>query len=224
MAGLPFRDAATKEVIVSAPVIVFLYDRTFVAGSFREAWGRRKGFYLALAATWVLLGCEFVAAADRGGTVRDLEIGVSWWTLCSLTQFPAVLHYLRLSVWPRPLIFDYGTQVECRNPWTIALGPALSGRGDGMLAAASGLRASSAARSATARADSGKAPFLPRRWWGRAAGLCRGLASFAILGPDQPHSGQPADPGRAPDVSGIGALARGGGVGSVGLRWAGKAG
>ena len=32
---------ATKEVMVSAPVLVILYDRTFVAGSFREAWRRR---------------------------------------------------------------------------------------------------------------------------------------------------------------------------------------
>jgi hypothetical protein len=28
---------ATKEVMVSAPLVVLLYDRTFVAGSFREA-------------------------------------------------------------------------------------------------------------------------------------------------------------------------------------------
>ena len=43
---------ATKEVMATAPVIVLLYDRTFLAGSFREAWRRRYGLYLALAATW----------------------------------------------------------------------------------------------------------------------------------------------------------------------------
>ena len=47
---------ASKEVMVSAPVIVLLYDRTFLAGSFREAWRRRYGVYLALASTWLLLG------------------------------------------------------------------------------------------------------------------------------------------------------------------------
>ena len=40
---------ASKEVMVSAPLIVLLYDRAFLAGSLREAWRRRYGFYLALA-------------------------------------------------------------------------------------------------------------------------------------------------------------------------------
>src|SRR6185436_12957571 len=46
---------ATKEVMVSAPLIVFLYDRTFVAGSFRAAWRERWRVHLALAASWLLL-------------------------------------------------------------------------------------------------------------------------------------------------------------------------
>ena len=33
---------ATKEVMVSAPLIVLLYDRTFLAGSFRAAWRQRR--------------------------------------------------------------------------------------------------------------------------------------------------------------------------------------
>src|SRR6185312_11084012 len=59
----------TKEVMVSAPVIVFLYDRTFAAGTFAEAWRLRKRYYLALAATWIPL-LAFVArtGGNRGGT------------------------------------------------------------------------------------------------------------------------------------------------------------
>ena len=34
----------SKEVMVSAPLIVLLYDRSFIAGSFREALRRRWGF------------------------------------------------------------------------------------------------------------------------------------------------------------------------------------
>ena len=45
----------TKEVMVSAPVMVWLYDRTFLAGSFGTAWRVRKNFYLSLAATWLVL-------------------------------------------------------------------------------------------------------------------------------------------------------------------------
>ena len=46
---------ATKEVMVSAPLVVLLYDRTFLAGSVGEAWRRRWAYYLALAVTWLLL-------------------------------------------------------------------------------------------------------------------------------------------------------------------------
>ena len=42
---------AAKEVMVTAPVMVALYDRIFVAGSWRQVWARRGRFHLALAAT-----------------------------------------------------------------------------------------------------------------------------------------------------------------------------
>lgn len=45
----------SKEIIVTAPVMVLLYDRTFVAGSFLEAWRRRWRYYLGLASMWLLL-------------------------------------------------------------------------------------------------------------------------------------------------------------------------
>ena len=59
---------ASKEVMVSAPLIVLLYDRAFLAGSFREAWRRRYAVYLALACTWLLLGWLVIAAGNRGGS------------------------------------------------------------------------------------------------------------------------------------------------------------
>ena len=99
----------TKEVMVSAPVIVLLYDRTFVAGSFREAWRLRKKYYAGLAATWILLLCLALGTGTRGGTagVNTGVDPVSYW----LTQFPAVVHYLVLAFWPTPLVLDYGMQL-----------------------------------------------------------------------------------------------------------------
>jgi len=102
---------ATKEVMVSAPVIVFLYDRTFVSGSFGAAWRRHGRVHAALAATWLLLPFLVLPNHQRGGST-GFGSGVSWESYL-LTQFPAVLRYLRLSVWPHPLIFDYGTR------WTL---------------------------------------------------------------------------------------------------------
>jgi protein O-mannosyl-transferase len=98
---------ATKEVMVSAPLIVLLYDRTFVAGAFRGAWHRHRGLYVALAATWMLLAALVAHTGwDRGGT-SGFDGGVSPWTYW-LTQFQAVTRYLWLSVWPHPLVFEYG--------------------------------------------------------------------------------------------------------------------
>jgi tetratricopeptide (TPR) repeat protein len=98
---------ATKEAMVTAPLLVLLYDRTFVAGTFREALRRRRGLYGALVATWVpLLGLVASTGWNRGrsaGFNAGVSPGVYW-----LTQLEAVAKYGFLSVWPRPLVFDYG--------------------------------------------------------------------------------------------------------------------
>jgi protein O-mannosyl-transferase len=107
---------ASKEVMVSAPVLVFLYDRTFVAGTFREAWRKRRAFHLSLAATWVvLLLLVWSTGWNRNGTV-GMGVGVGWWAY-GVTQFRALTHYLSLTLWPHPLVFDYGTRWE--TDWLI---------------------------------------------------------------------------------------------------------
>lgn len=98
---------ASKETAVSLPVVALFYDRTFVAGTFREAWCRRRPAYLALASTWLILAGCMLATGDRGGTA-GLGIGMSGLAYLQ-TQGCAILEYLRLSFWPSPLIFDYGT-------------------------------------------------------------------------------------------------------------------
>lgn len=100
---------ASKEVTVSVPLIVLFYDRAFLSGSFREAWRRRYGLYLALASTWILLAWLVLSAGNRAGSVGVNERLSAWNYLC--TQCVAIVHYLRLSVWPHPLIFDYGTYI-----------------------------------------------------------------------------------------------------------------
>ena len=96
----------TKEIVVSAPVVVYAYDAIFLSGGWAEPWRRRRGYYLALAATWLPLGYLVMTTHGRGNTVGFSLARPAWqyW----LTQFPAVAHYLRLSLWPAPLIFDRG--------------------------------------------------------------------------------------------------------------------
>jgi protein O-mannosyl-transferase len=100
--------AATKEGAVSAPVIVLLYDRTFLSGCFAQALRLRWRFHAALASSWILLGWLALRSGDRGGSVPlVLAEAPPYW----LTQIRAVVHYLRLAFWPHPLVLDYGTRL-----------------------------------------------------------------------------------------------------------------
>ncbi len=99
---------ATKEVMATAPLMVLFYDRTFVARSFADALRRRWPFYTALFGTWLLLGWLVLqGGGNRGGSV-GFGAGVEAWAYW-LTQFKAVATYLRLTFWPAPLVFEYGT-------------------------------------------------------------------------------------------------------------------
>ncbi len=104
---------ASKEVMVSAPLVVFLFDRTFVAGSFSQAWRRRRGYYVALGSTWLLLFALVAGAGGSRGSAAGFGLGVSSWAYL-LKQCEAIVLYLRLSLWPHPLVVDYGTDVVHR--------------------------------------------------------------------------------------------------------------
>ena len=98
---------ASKEVMASAPLMVLLYDRTFVSGSFEEAWRRRRSLYVALAATWILLGYFVFIHGNYGNAANNARItGIGRWPYL-LAEPGVILHYLHLSVWPNPLCFDY---------------------------------------------------------------------------------------------------------------------
>jgi len=98
---------AVKEIVVSAPLAVLLYDRTFVAGGWASAWKARKTYYLCLAATWLpLVGMVASTGWNRGAT-SGFGVGISplsYW----LTQGEAMIRYLGLCFWPHPLAIDYG--------------------------------------------------------------------------------------------------------------------
>jgi tetratricopeptide (TPR) repeat protein len=98
---------ASKEVMVSAPLLVLLYDRVFWAASWRELWDRRKRFYCGLAATWLIL-VVLMAGGPRNRSV-GFDLGFSGWQYF-LLQGWAIGHYLRLVFWPVGLCLDYGRQ------------------------------------------------------------------------------------------------------------------
>lgn len=99
----------SKEVAVSIPLVILLYDRAFMAGSFAEAWRRRRGLYVALAATWIVLGVHLMVSGGRsswsGFKLRITPVDYA------ASQLGVILHYLRMSFWPYPQVFDYGWPV-----------------------------------------------------------------------------------------------------------------
>jgi tetratricopeptide (TPR) repeat protein len=101
---------ATKEVIISAPLIAALYDRAFVAGSWREVWVRHRKLLLALAGTWLALAWFVARSGGARGASAGFGLGVSPWNYL-LQQCEAIVLYLKLSFWPHPLVLDYGTGV-----------------------------------------------------------------------------------------------------------------
>jgi len=111
----------TKETAATAPLVVLLYDRTFISRSFATALKTRWALYLGLAATWVIpLGV--IVSGARGssvGNVAPVDYG--------LTQLGVIAHYLALAVWPRGLVLDY-------YDWPIAHGWSQVGVGGRMAA------------------------------------------------------------------------------------------
>ena len=105
---------ATKEVVVTAPVMVLLYDRTFVSGTFRAAWRRHWRVYAGYAGTWLLLAYLLANLQQRG---VGFDLGGSWWDY-ALTESRVIVRYFCLAVWPHPLVFDYGMGVK-RPGWEV---------------------------------------------------------------------------------------------------------
>lgn len=91
----------TKPVMVTAPLMVLLYDRTFLAGSFREALRQRGPFLAGLAASWSILVWVVGDLEEGAGSITSTSLEYA------LTQVGVVAHYLRLSAWPDPLCLDY---------------------------------------------------------------------------------------------------------------------
>ncbi|MHC4846335.1 MAG: hypothetical protein ACYTCU_09255, partial [Planctomycetota bacterium] len=120
---------ASKEVMVGAPLLALLMDAIFLAGAglgarwslgrgLAAAWRASRAYWLALAASWGLLGV-LAASGPRSDSV-GFHLGVTAWQWL-LTQAGVVTHYLGLALWPRSLSVSY--------EWPIArtLGDAMPG-------------------------------------------------------------------------------------------------
>jgi Flp pilus assembly protein TadD len=94
-----------KEILAAAPFLVLIYDWLFVAGSFRAALRARWPMYAGLVATLALIPLNLYMADFHRSALVGQERMSSWTYLKIQSEVLAL--YLRLSVWPHPLIIDY---------------------------------------------------------------------------------------------------------------------
>ncbi|MBI3654550.1 MAG: tetratricopeptide repeat protein [Acidobacteria bacterium] len=97
--------ALSKQVIVTAPFVVLLYDYLFLSGSFLEALRKRWGLYAGLLATWGIIIATLLAVP----LAQTAGFAVKTFTPFEYlrTQPAIIVYYLRLAVWPNPLCLDY---------------------------------------------------------------------------------------------------------------------
>jgi tetratricopeptide (TPR) repeat protein len=104
---------ATKESMVTAPVMVALFDWAYRSGPWAPLARRRAGLYAGLAGTWLILAA-LMAGSPRGDSV-GAGLGVTQ-VQYALNQLQAIARYMKLAVWPSPLTIDYG------EPGALSLG------------------------------------------------------------------------------------------------------
>ncbi|HKV38846.1 MAG TPA: tetratricopeptide repeat protein [Blastocatellia bacterium] len=95
----------SKQVMVTAPVMILLYDWLFVAKSFAEIKARRKWLYAGLAATWLPLAVT--VAASPANTTAGFAVREITPLRYFVSEFRVIVHYIRLSLWPDALCLDY---------------------------------------------------------------------------------------------------------------------
>lgn len=96
----------TKETVATAPLVVLLYDRAFVSGSWKAAWRQNGRLHALLFASWIAAAVCLFGSEGRGasaGLDTSIPPGIYF-----LTQCEAIVRYLRLALWPAGQVFDYG--------------------------------------------------------------------------------------------------------------------
>lgn len=93
-----------KEMMASAPAMVLLYERTFIVGSFRRALRRSWPLYVGLSLAWVpVLALNYNGARTPASGFGMGVAAHEWW----FTQAKVIFLYLKLAVWPWPLVIHY---------------------------------------------------------------------------------------------------------------------
>jgi tetratricopeptide (TPR) repeat protein len=98
----------TKEIMVCAPILLFLYDGVFIASSWSDLARQRWKLHSVFFSTWIvffgLLVMGIAEATEEQAALFTTD-SVRW--DYALTQLNVLIHYLKLSLIPYPLCLDY---------------------------------------------------------------------------------------------------------------------
>jgi tetratricopeptide (TPR) repeat protein len=96
----------SKPIMVTAPILVLLYDVIFVSRSWRTAVRSHIAVYIGLILTWGILAF-LVLMPNESSSSTGLSIDAITPVGYLATQQGIILHYLKLIVWPQVLCLDY---------------------------------------------------------------------------------------------------------------------
>jgi tetratricopeptide (TPR) repeat protein len=106
-----------KEVMVAAPLLVWLYDYMFVTGSPSRSLRQRPQLYVGLALTWLMLPILMAGVTVHAKMGEGLDYFTPW--EYAKMQCTILVHYLRLVFWPHPLVIDYDDWPRVASLWSI---------------------------------------------------------------------------------------------------------
>lgn len=109
-----------KEVMASAAAMVFIYEFIFIGGTFRQIFKRSWPLYAGLSLGWLTVLCIYLFGSPTPG--GGFAAGISplhWW----LTQTKVIFLYLKLAIWPWPLVIHYEVpalkSLQAAWPWVF---------------------------------------------------------------------------------------------------------
>ena len=124
---------ASKEVMAVAPILVICYDWVFRDTDLQTSRHERGSLYVGLGITWLVLLVAMSTgsrSAVQFGHVHDVT-SLDY----AKTQMPILVHYLRLVLWPQPLVFDYDWPIVRHTQQWLPYAPVIILLGFGSLVA-----------------------------------------------------------------------------------------
>ncbi len=95
----------TKQTVLVLPLMLLLFDRAFIAGSFKACWSQRRLFYIACFAVCISYASLLMAVPSNPLSVGT-HLGVSRMDYL-LTQSQVITWYLRNLFWPTGICLYY---------------------------------------------------------------------------------------------------------------------